>query len=484
MASYASLVLWLVAAELLRRVVLALKLAFTGPLSKIPGPILNAITPLPWMIEQITGNAMNSLPGMFERYGDVVRTGPRDVVFRDRNAVQQILVEDDLVKAPIYKSIRLHPDVTSLITETDKVKYKQKRRLLSPGFSISYLNSLEPLVKECVQVFAHWLDEECSGGNGYCVVDMSNMMGNLSFDIMSASSFGGSFNLVSSNDKRLKNMFHHRLKRAAIDAQFPFLKYLPFVPPIESEDFKSMIDGIIAKRRSEIGPPKKDLVQIFVETNDADPIAFSHLHIHEEMALFMVAGSDTSAVTLTHTYLLLLNNPATMEKLVAEIISAFPSKHDSITFANTQELPYLNACINESMRLRPILVTGLARWTQETTTIGGYEIPPNVIVSPGIGAVMKDPRIWPDADSYVPERWLGIYKGKEVDRKAFVPFSAGSRNCPGQQFALKEMRIILSTIVRRYEMTLIEGQSHEQKVHTVPWFVQGFYKVGLKPREK
>jgi len=96
---------------------------------------------------------------------------------------------------------------------------------------------------------------------------------------------------------------------------------------------------------------------------------------------------------------------------------------------------------------------------------------------------MKDPRIWPDATSFVPERWLGKYKGVEVDRKAFLPFSAGSRNCPGQQFALKEMRIILSTIMRRYEMSLIPGQSHEQRVHTVPWFVQGYYRVGLKPRE-
>lgn len=95
---------------------------------------------------------------------------------------------------------------------------------------------------------------------------------------------------------------------------------------------------------------------------------------------------------------------------------------------------------------------------------------------------MKDPRVWPDPDTYIPERWLGKYRGVEVDRRAFVPFSAGSRNCPGQQFAMKEMRIALSTIIRRYEMSLIPGQSHEQRVHTVPWFVQGYYKVGLRPR--
>ncbi|PVH81743.1 cytochrome P450 [Cadophora sp. DSE1049] len=482
MNTYISLLLWLAAAEVLRRLVLALKVAFTGPLSKIPGPILWSITPFPWMKENITGNSMNILADLFDRYGDVVRVGPKDVLFKDKAAVQKILVEDDLVKAPTYEAIRPYPHITSLISERDKTAYKKKRRLLSPGFSISYLNALEPIVKQCVKVFEDWLDNECSKGNGHTVIDMSNMMGNLSFDVMSATSFGGSFNLVASNDKKLKNIFHDRLKRAAVDAQFPFIKYLPFVPPSQSEEFNSMIDGIISKRRAEKGPVKKDLVQIFIESHDADPVAFTHQHIREEMSLFMIAGSDTSAVTLTHTFMLLLNNPERLKKLIAEIDTTFPSKHDSITFANTQDLPYLNACINESMRLFPILVVGLARYTQETTMLANYEIPPDTFVSTAIGPLMKDPRIWPDADSYLPERWLAKYKGVDVDRKAFLPFSAGSRNCPGQQFALKEMRIILSTIVRRYEMTLIPGQSHEQRVHTVPWFVQGYYKVGLKPR--
>ncbi|KAK0099435.1 hypothetical protein ONS96_008459 [Cadophora gregata f. sp. sojae] len=358
MNTYVSLLLWFVAADLLRRLVLALKLAFTGPLSKIPGPKLWSVTSVPWMIENITGNSMNSIHSLFDKYGDVVRVGPKDIQFRDKAAMQRILVEDDLIKSPIYEAIRPDSHITSLITETNKVAYRQKRRLLSPGFSISYLNALEPIVKECVKVFEDWLENECAKGNGYTVVDMSNMMGNLSFDIMSATSFGGSFNLVPSNDKKLKNMFHDRLKRAAIDSQFPFFKYLPFVPPSQSDEFNNMIDDIISKRRAEKGPVKRDLVQIFIESHEADPVAFTHRHIREEMALFMIAGSDTSAVTLTHTCLLLLNNPDKLEKLISEIDTAFPSIDDLITFAKTQDLPYLNACIHESMRVLPIVAVG------------------------------------------------------------------------------------------------------------------------------
>jgi cytochrome P450 len=71
-----------------------------------------------------------------------------------------------------------------------------------------------------------------------------------------------------------------------------------------------------------------------------------------------IAGSDTTSITETFTLLLLLNNPATLKALMAEINTAFPSKSDSITFANTQDLPYLNAVINESMRVMPIVVGG------------------------------------------------------------------------------------------------------------------------------
>jgi hypothetical protein len=75
MNAYLSILLYLGLAELLRRFISALILAFTGPLSRIPGPLLWKLTPLPWLYECLTGNMMNVAPGLFEKYGDVVRVG-------------------------------------------------------------------------------------------------------------------------------------------------------------------------------------------------------------------------------------------------------------------------------------------------------------------------------------------------------------------------------------------------------------------------
>lgn len=107
---------------------------------------------------------------------------------------------------------------------------------------------------------------------------------------MGATSFGGSFNLVESDDTALKGMFMKRLQRAAIDSQFPFVKFLPFVPRTNADDINKIIDDIVARRRKEIkekGVTKKDLVQIFIDNNDADPEGFTEKHIQEEMVLFM-----------------------------------------------------------------------------------------------------------------------------------------------------------------------------------------------------
>lgn len=106
-------------------------------------------------------------------------------------------------------------------------------------------------------------------------------------DVMSATSFGGSFGLVKSKDLKVKNMVSERLKRAALDSHFPFIKYLPFVPPSQGVGLNNIIDNIIATRKAESQKPKKDLLQIILDVNNANPETYTHMHVREEMSLFM-----------------------------------------------------------------------------------------------------------------------------------------------------------------------------------------------------
>ncbi|KAF7882809.1 uncharacterized protein EAF02_006172 [Botrytis sinoallii] len=480
--SYTIIILRIVALEIFRRTCISIYTAFFTPLSKVPGPLSLKLCGSIWLYHTLRGETMNIAPKLFKQYGDVVRIGPNEIMVSSKSAIQKIIVEDDFRKSPLYT-----------LTQED-----QRRRPLSAGFSISFLNAMEPLMKSCVDFMVEVLKSRCvtdiESEDGRAVVDMFSMLGNLTMDVMSATLFGGSFGLVINEDPHVKNLFLNRLRRVYIDVVLPFVKYIPFIPsPVQEMD--RMIDGIIKTRRAEMGSgrkglkeekvrEKKDLLQIFLDANENDPKGFTDKHLMEEMRLFMIAGSDTTGTTCTFTLLLLLNNPSKLQLLTQEILSAFPSQNDTITFANTQELPYLNAAINESMRLMPMVVSGLPRYTSETNWIDGFEIPAHVTTYAFPNILQLDPRIWPDADSYIPERWLDNYKGLPVDKKAFLPFSGGVRNCIGQQFALREIRLILATVIRRFELDLIPGQSHELKVHAVPYFKEGKYLMGVRVRKE
>lgn len=140
-----SLLVYAAVAEFLRRCCMILITAYTGPMSRIPGPFLAKFTVLPWMYECVTGNMANVAPIHFKRYGDIVRIGkfssrdleseistdlprtaPREVLVAEKQAIHKIVVEEDLKKAPIYEAIREERHVTSLFSETDKVAYKQR----------------------------------------------------------------------------------------------------------------------------------------------------------------------------------------------------------------------------------------------------------------------------------------------------------------------------------------------------------------------
>lgn len=179
---------------------------------------------------------------------------------------------------------------------------------MSAGFSISFLNAMEPLMKSCVDFMVKVLESRCitdiESEDGRAIVDMSCMLGNVTMDVMSATLFGGSFGLVINEDPHVKNLFLDRLRRVYIDVVLPFVKYIPFIPsPVQEMD--RMIDGIIKTRRAEMergrksleeeeAREKKDLLQIFLDANESDPKGFTDKHLMEEMRLFMYAPLPNS----------------------------------------------------------------------------------------------------------------------------------------------------------------------------------------------
>ncbi|KAI1396781.1 cytochrome P450 [Hypoxylon fuscum] len=149
----------------------------------------------------------------------------------------------------------------------------------------------------------------------------------------------------------------------------------------------------------------------------------------------------------------LLRSPKALDRLRGELDTAVEPTHDIASYAEVKNLPYLRACLDESLRLSPPVAFGLNRKTPpEGMFIDGHWIPGNTTVGVPAYTAHRNPDIFPDPEVFRPERWLED-GGKEA-QSSFIAFSAGSRGCIGRNITYIEQTILMATLLRRYDFAL------------------------------
>lgn len=159
----------------------------------------------------------------------------------------------------------------------------------------------------------------------------------------------------------------------------------------------------------------------------------------------------------------LLKNPEALAKLRRELDDALGSADVLVApYDQVKHLPYLRACLDEAMRLNPPTPFNLPRKTPpEGTTIMGYFIPGNTSVSMSSYVAHRDVTIFPDPETFRPERWLGE-EGKEL-QPYFLTFSAGARGCIGRNISYLEQYMITATMVHRYDFALPDPSWEQER---------------------
>jgi cytochrome P450 len=154
---------------------------------------------------------------------------------------------------------------------------------------------------------------------------------------------------------------------------------------------------------------------------------------HENLLIFQsLAGSETTANSLSGLTARLLRDRRAYKKLVEEIRSEFETQED-ITHERITKLPYLNACINEGLRVHPPITPGLLRTVPPGGDyICGRFVPGGITVSVSSWAASHNPTNFRDPDEFIPERWLDDSYSSD-NKKATQPFSLGPRVCLGKK---------------------------------------------------
>ncbi|OCL04417.1 putative Averantin oxidoreductase [Glonium stellatum] len=173
-------------------------------------------------------------------------------------------------------------------------------------------------------------------------------------------------------------------------------------------------------------------------------------------AFFIMAGSETTATVLCGLMARLIWNPTKYSKLVEEIRTAFKHK-DEITYQAVTDLEYLNACIEEALRVHPAVPPGLLRTVPDLGDfIDGCWVPGGTTVSVGGWAASHNPDNFRDPEEFIPERWIDDYYAND-SKKAMQPFSLGPRGCIGKSLAYMEMRLVMSHLLWNFDIVSVDG---------------------------
>ncbi|KAI7905070.1 cytochrome P450 [Cokeromyces recurvatus] len=442
-----------------------LYVAFFGPLSRVPGPFYTRFLYMPkFLYDRPSGTLYKTFLSLHDKYGDMVRIGPNTISIANKDLLKQVLVSDDLPKGPIYKILEGNGK-HSLFSSTDPVWHKQRRKIVSPAFSIRYLNSLEPFMISVTHSLINRINEEIDkehDKDNYGIIDIWSLVQCLALDVIGETAFGESFNMIENNSHFVPAAIVEEMKLSAISVMYPllsklFLKKSRMINPKLTE----FLTGIINHRLNSDKEGRKDILQFLINSQQAEnendrltPDA-----IMAETVLFLIAGSETTSNSIGFAIIELLQNPNKLKKLYKEIDS-IEMEEGQVVFYHEQlkHLPYLNAVINETLRLDAVAAGSLPRITHKPTVLGHLILPKDIIVLCNLYHVQTDNKYWPNPYEFKPERWIEKDQIELNDLEAFFPFSAGSRNCIGKNFALQEMRMALASLLKYFEIAPIEQE--------------------------
>ena len=215
-------------------------------------------------------------------------------------------------------------------------------------------------------------------------------------------------------------------------------------------------------RWDEKGPTRRDrdVLSMLRSMNDQeDPLKrVPSDHLPAYIVEMLAAGSSTTSHTVAFACYLLARHPESQRKLREELFSTFPSISE-VEPKEMIDLPVLNGVLKETMRVYPMIPGPLERYLGKEIELDGQRIPPGVVASTSAYSQGRLEEVFPEAESWKPERWLDATKRMELN---WIPFGTGSRACPGQNLAITELKYMIGTVFRSFRSVVPPG--HEQDV--------------------
>ena len=400
--------------------------------------------------ESIRKNPISFHKKYFDQFGDnfSLKIGKTKhvILSRDNEVAEYILQKNqkNFQKSELQTKFISKYLGKGLLTANGDFWLKQ-RRLIQPAFHKQKMNQLVQNMQQTIISELKDLPEEKT-------VALFPIMNNLAFNVVAKSLFH-----ISAREEKM-----NRLKVIITEVQEFLIKeirvpYKAFWFKISGQikkhqDLALESDAIlsqIAEERIKSGIKQNDLLDMLLETRYEDTgEGMPTQQLIDEIKILFIAGHETTANALTFTMHLLGNHPEIQQKIFDELIEIESQTDDIIE--QLQKMTYTNAVINESMRLYPpAWITD--RENIEDDTLLGYHIKDKTLIGVSFYELHRNQKYWDNPEEFNPERFLG--EQKKESYKYFYPFGAGPRMCIGLGFAMYEMSLTLSYVVKKYQIT-------------------------------
>lgn len=390
----------------------------------------------------------------FERFGDSfsIRIGKsRHIILsRDNEVAQYILQKNqrNYYKSK-FQSVYLSKYLGKGLLTVDGEFWLKQRRLIQPAFHKQKMNQLVDNMKLTI---VSELKEIVTDKK----VDLFPMMSEVAFNVVAKSLF--QFSIEEEKLNRIKYIIEavqnflikeirlpHKAWWFSISGQVK--KHLQL-----AEENDEIIRGIIEERvasQNEVN----DLLNMLLETRYEDTgEGMSVEQLIDEIKILFIAGHETTANALTFTLQLLGSHLDVQQKVFEEILKVESESEDVVE--QLQKMTYINAVLNESMRLYPpAWITD--RQNVDDDVLGKFTIKKNTLIGVSFYELHRNPKYWENPDQFDPNRFLG--EQKKHSMQYFYPFGAGPRMCIGAGFAIYEMCLAISYIIKKYKVVSVQN---------------------------
>lgn len=381
-----------------------------------------------------------------EEYGDVVsiRFGKisSHLVFRPEY-IERILVNDNnRFKKPEIVKKRIQSIVDDGLLANEGEAWKRRRELLQPWFTPRQVASYSAEITDS----ARELVERWEPGSAY---HLDEEMRAVTLRILVRALFGVDIRLdeygIQTAVKDVTGKFH--LGRIPI--------FVPeWVPTPTNRRFKrglETLDAVIQElidSRLNADDDRNDLLTRFLNARERNEGGLSDKAIRDEMITLLLAGHETTALSITYTLHLLARNPEAMATLRDELDSVLGGSVPTID--DVPDLTYTENVIKESLRLYPP-VFSFSRESTCDVDLGDHTIPNGSMVEVSAWVVHRDERFYDEPERFAPDRWTAEMRDA-LPEYAYFPFGAGPRQCIGRRFATLEATLLVATIAQRYDL--------------------------------